>query len=133
MELYLIHITYYIRPSRPHMHRRMVNAENANILRMDVREEDNEFIVTTAVPGMSAEDLNIQILENVVRIEGEYATSDGEHLLREMPEGKFIRTLRLPREIDADNVEAKITNGILSLSLPKVEAARPKQIKIVAK
>ena len=126
-------MTYYIRPSRPHMHRRMVNAENANILRMDVREEDNEFIVTTAVPGMSAEDLNIQILENVVRIEGEYATSDGEHLLREMPEGKFIRTLRLPREIDADNVEAKITNGILSLSLPKVEAARPKQIKIVAK
>lgn len=126
-------MTYYIRPSRPHMHRRMVNAENANILRVDVREEDNEFIITTAVPGLSAEDLNIQVLENVVRIEGEYATSDGEHLLREMPEGKFIRTLRLPREIDADNVEAKINNGILSLSLPKVEAARPKQIKILAK
>ena len=97
------------------------------------REEDNEFIITTAVPGLSAEDLNIQVLENVVRIEGEYATSDGEHLLREMPEGKFIRTLRLPCEIDADNVEAKINNGILSLSLPKVEAVRPKQIKIVAK
>ena len=126
-------MTYYIRPSHPRMHRHMVNTQNANILRVDVQEEDNEFIITTAVPGLSAEDLNIQILENVVRIEGEYATSDGEHLLREMPEGKFIRTLRLPREIDADNVEAKIKHGILSLSLPKVEAARPKQIKILAK
>lgn len=126
-------MTYYIRPAHPRMHRHMVNTQNANILRVDVQEEDNEFIITTAVPGLSAEDLNIQILENVVRIEGEYATSDGEHLLREMPEGKFIRTLRLPREIDADNVEAKIKHGILSLSLPKVEAARPKQIKILAK
>ncbi len=125
-------MTYYIRPHRQ-MYRRMMNAENAYTLRVDVREEDNEFIITTAVPGLSADDLNIQVLDNVVRIEGEYKTSDGEHLLRELPEGKFIRTLRLPSEIDADNVEAKIKNGILNLSLPKVEAARPKQIKIVAK
>lgn len=125
-------MTYYIRPYRPHARRRMV-ADNANILRVDVREEDNEFVLTTAVPGLSADDLNIQVLDNVVRIEGEYATSDGEHLLREMPEGKFIRTLRMPSDIDAENVEAKIKNGILSLTLPKVEEARPKQIKIVAK
>ena len=126
-------MTYYIRPYRPQMHPRMESVEHANILRVDVREEDNEFIITTAVPGLSAEDLTIQVLDNIVRIEGEYATSDGEHLLRELPEGKFIRTLRLPSEIDADKVEAKIKNGILSLSLPKVEAARPKTIKIVAK
>lgn len=126
-------MTYYIRPYHPQMRRQMVNAEHANILRVDVREEDNEFIITTAVPGLSADDLTIQVLDNVVRIEGEYATSDGEHLLRELPEGKFIRTLRLPSDIDAEKVEAKITDGILSLSLPKVEAARPKQIKIVAK
>lgn len=126
-------MTYYIRPYSPQMRRQMVNAENNNILRVDVREEDENFTITTAVPGLTADDLNIQVLDNVVRIEGEYATSDGEHLLRELPEGKFIRTLRLPSEIDADKVEAKITNGILTLSLPKVEAARPKQIKILAK
>lgn len=127
-------MTYYIRPYRPHTHyRRMENIEQANILRVDVSEKDDEFIVTTAVPGLSADDLTIQVLENAVRIEGEYATSDGEHLLREMPEGKFLRTLRLPNDIDADHVEAKIKNGILSLTLPKVEAARPKQIKILAK
>lgn len=114
------------------MRRHMVE-NSASILRVDVSEKDNEFVVTTAVPGLSADDLTIQILDNVVRIEGEYATSDGEHLLREMPEGKFIRTMRMPSDIDADNVEAKIKNGILSLTLPKVEAARPKQIKILAK
>jgi len=125
-------MTYYIRPYRPQMRRRMIT-ENANILRVDVREEDNEFIVTTAVPGLSADDLTIQVLDNILRIEGEYPISDGEHLLREMPEGKFLRTLQMPSDIDADKVEARIENGILNLSLPKVEAARPKQIKIVAK
>jgi len=125
-------MTYYIRPYHNQMRRRMLT-ENANLLRVDVREEDNEFVITTAVPGLSADDLTIQVLNNVVRIEGEYVISDGEHLLREMPEGKFIRTLRLPSDIDAEKVEAKIKNGILSLSLPKVETARPKMIKIVAK
>ena len=125
-------MTYYIRPYHTQMRRRMLT-ENANLLRVDVREETNEFVITTAVPGLSADDLTIQVLNNVVRIEGEYVISDGEHLLREMPEGKFIRTLRLPSDIDAEKVEAKIKNGILSLSLPKVETARPKMIKIVAK
>ena len=128
-------MSYYIRPyaHRRNMMRRMAAQNNAFTLRVDVREEDENFIITTAVPGLSADDLNIQILDNVVRIEGEYKTSDGEHLLRELPEGKFIRTLRLPSEVDADKVEAKIKNGVLSLSLPKVESARPKQIKILAK
>ena len=128
-------MTYYIRPHahRRNMMRRMANQDNTFTLRVDVREEDDVFVLTTAVPGLSADDLNIQILDNVVRIEGEYQTSDGEHLLRELPEGKFIRTLRLPSEVDAENVEAKIENGVLNLSLPKVESARPKQIKVLAK
>ena len=128
-------MTYYIRPyaRRRHMMRHMAAENNVFTLRVDVREEDDNFVLTTAVPGLSADDINIQVLDSVVRIEGEYQTSDGEHLLREMPEGKFIRTLRLPNEVDADSVEAKIENGVLTLSLPKVESARPKQIKILAK
>lgn len=128
-------MTYYIRPytHRQNIMRRRIAENNAYALRVDIRDEDDSFVLTTAVPGLKAEDLNIQVLENVVRIEGEYATSDGEHLLRELPEGKFMRTLRLPSEVDADKAEAKIKNGILTLSLPKVESARPKQIKILAK
>jgi len=128
-------MTYYIRPyaQRRNMMRHLAAENNVFTLRVDVREEDNSFVLTTAVPGLGADDIEIQVLDNVVRIEGEYQTSDGEHLLRELPEGKFIRTLRLPSEVDADKVEAKIENGVLTLSLPKVESARPKQIKILAK
>jgi HSP20 family protein len=128
-------MAYYIRPyaHRRNMMHRMAAHSNAFTLRVDVREENDNYVLVTAVPGLSANDLNIQVIENVVRIEGEYTTSDGEHLLRELPEGKFIRTLRLPNDVDADKVEAKIKDGILTLTLPKVESARPKQIKISAK
>lgn len=128
-------MTYYIRPyaHRGNMARHMASQNDVYKLRVDIREEDDAFVLTTAVPGLSADDLHIQVLENVVRIEGEYRTSDGEHLLRELPEGKFIRTLRLPNDVNADKVNAKIEKGILTLNLPKVESARPKKIKIVAK
>jgi HSP20 family protein len=50
-----------------------------------------------------------------------------------LPNGSFHRTLRMPAEIDADKVEAKIADGVLTLRLPKAESARPKKIKISAK
>jgi HSP20 family protein len=82
------------------------------------------------VPGLKAEDLNIQVLENVVSIEGEYQPADTEYLLNELPSGTFRRTLRMPTEIMAEKVEAKIADGILTLNLPKAESARPKKINI---
>ena len=123
-------MTYYI---RPYVRSRTISQNDVYTLRVDIYEEDEAFVLRTAVPGLSAEDLNVQILGDVVRIEGEYRTSEGEHLLRELPEGKFIRTLCLPSEVDADGVEASIENGILALTLPKIEAARPKKIKVLAK
>ncbi len=126
-------MTYYIRPYAHRQMRRMANQNNITSLNVNLREENDSYELTAAVPGLSADDLNIQVLEDVVRIEGEYRSAEGENLLRELPEGKFMRTLRLPRAIDADKVDAKIKNGILFLTLPKVASARPKEIKIVAK
>ena len=82
------------------------------------------------MPGIKAEDLNIQTLDDVVRIEGEYKADDVEYLLNELPNGSFTRTLRMPASIEADRVEAKIVDGVLTLNLPKAESARPKKIKI---
>jgi HSP20 family protein len=79
------------------------------------------------------DDLNIQVLEDVVRIEGEYKAEESNYLVRELPNGSFTRTLRLPAPIDAEHVVADITDGVLTLSLPKAESARPKQIKIKTK
>ena len=99
-------------------------------LGVNIREEDDAYVLSSLVPGLKAEDLNIQILDDVVRIDGEYKADENEYLLRELPSGSFTRTLRLPSVIDADHVEAQIVDGVLTLTLPKAESARPKKISI---
>ena len=99
-------------------------------LSVNIREDEDVYQLTALVPGLQAEDLNIQVLENVVSIEGEYKFEDAEFILNELPQGAFQRTLRMPTEIDAEKVEAKIVEGVLTLTLPKAESARPKKIKV---
>ena len=99
-------------------------------LGVNVSEQDDAYVLSALVPGLKAEDLNIQVLENVVSIEGEYHASETEYLLNELPSGSFRRALRLPTEIQAEMVEAKIADGVLTLNLPKAESARPKKINI---
>jgi HSP20 family protein len=53
--------------------------------------------------------------------------------MRELPQGNFQRTLRLPASIQADKIEANINDGVLELRLPKAESAKPKKIKVIAK
>ncbi|MBL8091908.1 MAG: Hsp20/alpha crystallin family protein, partial [Anaerolineales bacterium] len=55
---------------------------------------------------------------------------NADFVLTEIPQGEFRRTLRMPAEIDAEKVEAKIEDGVLTLTLPKAESAKPKKIKI---
>lgn len=123
--------TYPATQAKPY--RRVVRrwAENREqTLGVNIREEDDAYLLSSLVPGLKAEDLNIQVLDDVVRIEGEYKADENEYLVRELPSGSFTRTLRLPAAIEADSVEAKIADGILTLKLPKAESARPKKIKI---
>jgi HSP20 family protein len=115
-------------------------AENRDqTLGVNVREEDDAYVLSALVPGLKSDELNIQVLEDVLRIQGEYKRSgpvdkadESNYLVRELPNGSFTRTLRLPAAIDAEHVEANITDGVLTLRLPKAESARPKQIKIKA-
>ena len=101
-------------------------------LGINVREdaERDAYILSALVPGLKSDELNIQVLDDVLRIQGEYKADENSYLVRELPDGSFTRTLRLPAAIDADHVEANITDGVLTLRLPKAESARPKQIKI---
>ena len=128
-------MTFYIQPNPfRHMARRRMAAAEASsrqhLLDVNIREEDDSYVLSALVPGIKAEDLNIQTLDDVVRIEGEYKADDVEFLLNELPNGSFTRTLRMPTSIEADRVEAKIVDGVLTLNLPKAESARPKKIKI---
>ncbi len=99
-------------------------------LPINIRDQGEAFELTAAVPGLKAEDLHVQVLEDVVRIEGESAADDNEYMLHEVSGGAFRRELRLPAALDADKVEAKIADGMLVLRLPKAESSRPKTIKV---
>ena len=106
---------------------------NGHSLPVDIRDEDEAYVLTTFVPGLSAEELNIQILDDTLSIEGEYKPADEEYLVSELPKGGFRRTLRLPTELNAEKAEAKIENGVLTLRVPKAESARPKVIKVATR
>jgi|YNPBryantNP2012_1023418.scaffolds.fasta_scaffold04155_7 HSP20 family protein len=102
-------------------------------LSVNVREQEDAYVVNALVPGLKAEDLHIQVVDDVVTIEGEFKNDDAAYLLHELPHGAFRRTLRLPAPLDASQAEASIQDGVLTLVLPKAESARPKSIKITAK
>jgi HSP20 family protein len=142
MTFYLQTYPFDFAQDRPY--RRMARRWSENheqTLGINVREEAEAYVLFALVPGLNADELNIQVLEDVVRIQGEYTRSapqsgsvdnveESRYLVRELPNGSFTRTLRLPTAIDAEHVEADITDGVLTLRLPKAESARPKQIKI---
>ena len=123
-------MTFYLHPYPYRRVERRAMENRNHALGVNIHEEDDAYILSALVPGLKAEDLNIQVLEDVLRIEGEYKLDEAQYLVRELPLGSFTRTLRLPAAIDAEHVEAKIADGVLTLTLPKAESARPKKINI---
>jgi HSP20 family protein len=131
-------MTIYIQPYpyRKHSHHTAAingGSTGEHQLGVNIRDEEDAFILYAQVPGLKANDLNIQILDGVLRIDGEYQQDQDQYLLRELPVGSFRRVLRLPSDIEADKVEAKINDGLLTLRLPKAVSALPKKIKIAVK
>jgi len=104
---------------------------------VDIKEEQDAFVIIATLPGLEAEDLNIEILDNVVDISGKFekevVEEEDNYLRRERAAGKFQRCLRFSTKLEAANAEAWLKNGILTLRIPKVEEERPKTIKIKAK
>lgn len=126
-------MTFYLHPYPYRQLARRAVQNRSHSLSINIREEEDAYVLSALVPGLKAEDLNIQVLEDVLRIEGEYKAEESEYLVHELPSGSFARTLRLPSNIEAEKVEARIADGILTLTLPKAESARPKRISIKAK
>lgn len=127
---------YMTTAPRPYVRRwiaRPVETDAPRALPVDLREQDDAYVLTAYVPGLKAEDLNIQILDDTVSIEGEYSQHEGQALLSELPAGAFRRILRLPSALDTAKAEANIQNGVLTLRLPKAESARPRVIKVATK
>jgi len=101
---------------------------------MDIAERDDAIVVKAELPGMKADDLNISVQGNALTISGEKKdeTEDKkEHYYHvERRYGSFQRAVMLPTEVDVDRIEAQHRDGVLTITLPKSETARPRQIKI---
>ncbi|MEJ7837231.1 MAG: Hsp20/alpha crystallin family protein [Thermomicrobiales bacterium] len=104
---------------------------------LDVYATDDEAIVLAAVPGVDPANIDISIEKNTLTLKGEYANNSGSDqarsatwYLHELPWGTFQRSLTLPWDIDVDAADATFEHGLLRLTLPKSQAAKPKQIRV---
>ena len=109
--------------------------ERELMLAVDVQAEDEAYEIVALVPGLDADDVSIEILNNTVTLRGEFkdtAKEESKYMVRELPAGRFSRVITLPVTLEASKAEASIKNGVLHLRVPKAEAHRPKSIKIIS-
>ncbi len=103
-------------------------------LALDVEESQDAYIVRANLPGVALEDISVNIHEDVLTISGESAVEkvaeDSKALIRERRSGKFSRSLRFPTVVNGEAVEADFENGLLSISLPKADHVKPRQIPV---
>ncbi len=110
------------------------NGEGTNPLAVDMLETDNDVVVKASLPGIKPEDVEITVTGNLLDVKAEVKDEAeekrGNYHYRERRVGTFQRSLSLPVDIKADQVEAVFENGVLTLTMPKAEQAKAKQIKI---
>jgi HSP20 family protein len=97
-------------------------------------EDEGHVYIEALVPGVDPKDVDLTVLRNTVTISGErkpYVEKEGQIVHRsELGSGKFSRTLELPVDIDSDRITAQSKDGIMLITLPKAEHAKPKKIDI---
>lgn len=104
---------------------------------VDVAEEDNDYIVKVELPGVSKDDVKITLESNILTVRGEKKAEkeiDEKNYHRtERSYGSFQRSFALPTTVKNDNIGAEYKDGILSITLPKAEEVKPKQIEVKVK
>lgn len=104
---------------------------------MDVAERGDAYLVQAELPGVSPDQVDVSFEQNVLTVRGTKAGSfdvNAEGELRvfaaERVHGSFERSVRLPEFVDADRIEAKFAHGLLTITVPKAEAAKPRKIAV---
>jgi HSP20 family protein len=108
----------------------------ASSLALDVKESPDQYTVTASVPGVPSDDIDISVLGDTLRIRGqrkedvEETGEGGRWLLRERRFGAFERTVSLPTAVNSEQAQADFKDGVLTITLPKAEAAKPRSIPV---
>lgn len=100
------------------------------------RIEDGTYVIQLALPGVDPKDVTVSLMDNVLTVKGERKaepdTTDKDYFVREVAYGSFQRSVTLPEGVDAAQVEARYTNGMLEVRIPAPQAAVPRTIEVKA-
>ena len=104
-------------------------------LALDIHEDDNNYTVVTELPGVNPDDIHVRIEGDMLHIDGELPEhtvdrEDSRVVLRERRYGRFSRSVRLPKPVDMETVNAEYADGVLTLTLPISEEVKPREIPI---
>ncbi|HSF14731.1 MAG TPA: Hsp20/alpha crystallin family protein [Vicinamibacteria bacterium] len=101
---------------------------------VDIYDHANEIVLHAELPGMKKEDVHVEVENNMLTLRGERKREEkvekGEFYRRERVYGAFTRSFSLPATVNPEKIQANYKDGILTVRLPKVEKAKPKQIEI---
>lgn len=100
---------------------------------MDVYETDDAYMIHCLLPGIDPNAVNVTVQDNVLTIDGESKRASPENarpLFQEIGSGRFQRQMNLGYPVQADKADASYHDGILSITLPKAESVKPRQIKV---
>ena len=118
----------------PSIFSRLVDENGFINPKVDITEGESDYKVTAEIPGLTPEDVKVEIEGGFLRlsaqkVEEKEEEKDNYHL-KERRSGSFCRTFKLPDNVDGEKVEATVKDGLLTVTFQKVEAEKPKQIEI---
>ncbi len=101
---------------------------------VNISEDAHAYYVSAELPGVKAADLDLNVTDNQMTLAGERKIADAEegarYHRREREGGRFSRAIALPGDIDAEHVKARLVDGVLTVTVPKAEKAKPRQVKV---
>jgi HSP20 family protein len=101
---------------------------------LDIREDAERFLVDVDVPGLKMEDLSVEVIGNELTVEGKWPIGadddNATYLRRERAVGEFSRTIVLPTEINSAGAQAVLTEGVMTITLPKADVAKATKIAV---
>ena len=122
---------YYVRLTAS---RQSSAPDNEGQLTVDVFQDDEHIVIQSTIAGVSPEDIDISITNDMVTIKGvrqpEQKVRPQDYYYQELYWGPFSRSIILPVDIEADSAKAAMKNGILTIKLPKLERLKTKKVKI---
>jgi len=105
-------------------------------LPIDVRQTDGAYVFEASVPGFKPEEVEVTVDSGVLTIKGERTgareAEEGSYIRRERRSASVLRQVSLPGEVDADGISAQFSNGVLTVSVPRIPKAQPRRIAIEA-